>query len=682
LRNPFVFATFVWGDMQGAGVKFRAAAGFCFALMTVPALAQTKPPIEAFARLPAYDQPRLSPDGKHFAIIQAVAGIPAVTIYDLNNPGTKPAALGSDEWLVEHIQWAKNDRLAITVKKSYKAPDDDRVRTWMRQFTVSVSGGDAVVLNHNQISLGNNVADSDIIDTDLDDPDKIFVPLYRYNFINEEMSHPSDDDDNFQLDLLAVNARTGESHRFMTGNSRTIAWYMDGHGHVVARIDQDKHPLQDHLKFHDGNDWHDAGTFDATADRGTGLQGLSEDGASAVFLGYNGHDLLGMTTASLAKPGERSALFENGQYDVDSDIEDEWTGRIVGATYADDRMQYVYFDAARNALQRGLELAFPGVTVHAGSSDLARDRVIVEVESPKQPLTYYLLNRTTHHADRIASSYPELSADDLGEMKPYPYKARDGLDIHAYLTLPPVSAGKNLPLVVMPHGGPDSRDRLGFDWIGQFFANRGYAVFQPNYRGSSGYGRAFTKAGLQQWGLKMQDDITDGVKKLIADGVVDPKRICIVGASYGGYAALAGAAFTPDLYACAVSYAGISDLPAELRSERSDYGRDSSTVSFWTSRIGSADDDSDQLRATSPARHADQVKCPVLLMHGEGDTTVRIMQSELMYDALTDAKKDVRFIRVPGEDHYFSRASTRVQFLTEVEKFLAAHIGATSTASN
>ena len=149
-------------------------------------------------------------------------------------------------------------------------------------------------------------------------------------------------------------------------------------------------------------------------------------------------------------------------------------------------------------------------------------------------------------------------------MKPYPYKARDGLDIPAYLTLPPGKAPKNLPVVVMPHGGPDYRDYIGFDWMAQFFANRGYAVLQPNFRGSSGYGHKFTEAGLHQWGLKMQDDISDGVKKLIADGIANPKRVCIVGASYGGYAALAGATFTPDLYACAVSFAGISDLPRAI----------------------------------------------------------------------------------------------------------------------
>ena len=309
------------------------------------------------------------------------------------------------------------------------------------------------------------------------------------------------------------------------------------------------------------------------------------------------------------------------------------------------------------------------------SWDLAKDKLIVVVDGPRQPTAYYYLNRTTHEATQLASTYPDLSEADLGEMKPWPYKARDGLDIPAYLTLPPGKAAKNLPVVVMPHGGPGARDMLGFDWMAQFFANRGYAVLQPNFRGSTGYGQKFEEAGYGQWGLKSQDDITDGVKKLIADGIADPKRICIVGASYGGYAALAGAAFTPDLYACAVSFAGVSDIAKMLRSDASDFGSDSWAVSEMNRSIGNRYDDSGKLAATSPARHADSIKCPVLLLHGAGDTTVRIEQSEEMRDALQDAHKSVAYVRFEGDSHYMLLADTRIRVLKETEAFLAKNIG-------
>src|SRR5271170_6482191 len=283
--------------------------GFCLVLITTPALAQTRPPVEAFAHLPAFAQPRISPDGKHVAIVQARNGLPVVVIYELGAPrGTKPSVVTDEDWIIESIRWAKNDRLALNVKKSYVAPFDDKVRTWIRELTVTITGGDPVVLNNNQRTLGNNVVDAGFLDVDLDDPDKVFLPLYRYDIVPWS----------FRLDLLEANAHTGESHSFMAGAPDTVAWYMDGHGHVVARIDETVHPLLDHLKFYDGDDWHDAGVFDATADKGTGLIGLSQDGKSAVFRSYNERGFRALTTTLLAKPGDRSPLFANEQYDVAS----------------------------------------------------------------------------------------------------------------------------------------------------------------------------------------------------------------------------------------------------------------------------------------------------------------------------------------------------------------------------
>ena len=216
---------------------------------------------------------------------------------------------------------------------------------------------------------------------------------------------------------------------------------------------------------------------------------------------------------------------------------------------------------------------------------------------------------------------------------------------------------------------------MGFDWERQFLANRGYAVLQPNFRGSSGYGTKFMEAGYGQWGLKMQDDISDGVKKLIADGIADPKRICIVGWSYGGYAALAGATLSPELYACTVAGAGVSDLPQILSTANREHGHDSGVVSYWYQFIGKRSDDAARLDAASPAKHADQVRGPVLLVHGEDDYTVRIDQSEIMEQALRRAGKTVTFIRIPKETHYLQSASTRLIFLTELEKFLKENIG-------
>jgi dipeptidyl aminopeptidase/acylaminoacyl peptidase len=206
-------------------------------------------------------------------------------------------------------------------------------------------------------------------------------------------------------------------------------------------------------------------------------------------------------------------------------------------------------------------------------------------------------------------------------------------------------------------------------------ASRGYAVLQPNFRGSSGYGFAFRHAGYGEWAGKVQNDLADGVQKLIADGIADPKRICIVGASYGGYAALAGATFNPNLYACAISYAGLSDLQLLLSRETYVGGDESEASSFDEAQIGAKTSETSKLDAMSPYAHADQVKIPILLIHSNKDVTVLIEQSEIENKALLSAGKNVQFITLDGDDHYLSLGATRIQLLKEVEKFLAAHIG-------
>ncbi len=644
--------------------------------LLIPSPAFANPPVQAFGELPNMTEPRLAPDGLHFAAIQALNGKPAAVIYKIGAPpGTLPVVVPSGEAIVELIDWGKNDRLIVRLKTNERIFHDDRIRTWERTISVKDDGTSTVLLLENFVGLRNNTTDSYVVDKDLDDPHSVLLPLFVKNIVFKSYYEYHDPYEDFRLDLLKVNLETGEGHTYATGNYKTSDWITDGHGNLVARLELSLRPLRHQLFVYNKGGWIPSGDYDAEADNGAGVVGLTEDGKAIALLRHEGQPTTALVRHDLATGDEKTLLFSDPRYDVMSPIKDEWTGRVIGAMYADDKFEYRYFDKANQALQNGLERSFPGLSVHATSMDMSKDKVIVAVQGPRQPPVYYFLDRVKHEATEILSAYPELTATDLGEMKPYPYVARDGQRIPAYLTLPPGKPAKNLPTVIMPHGGPDARDVMGFDWWAQFLANRGYAVLQPNYRGSKGYGRKFTEAGLHQWGLGMQNDITDGVKKLIADGITDPKRICIVGASYGGYAALAGAAFTPDLYACAMSFAGVSDLNEFLFAQRSDTGEYSQSVSFWTSRIGSDWDDSKKLQDTSPALHAEQVKCPVLLMHGEGDTTVRIKQSELMYDALKAAHKDVEFIRFSGEDHYLNFADTRIRMLEELETFLKKNIG-------
>jgi len=655
-----------------------AVAGmFCIAFTPARAQAPIKPPADAFAVLPV-EAPEISPDGAHFALIRGVNGRPSLEIYKVDAPQDPPLVVTSDDWIIAYARWVKNDVLIIYDKKNFKLGLRDRYsRDILRPM------GDAGAISLKDQKIVRLTAAAQIVDVNLDDPDVVYVKyensLYRMNVRTGGRPEPY------------IKKYVGAAHE------ETESWFMDGHGKALARVDavpdansvehgcapgqtaevmcsQYKPLWHNTLKVLDKDSWRALGTWDVTVDQPDGVAGVTEDGRSVIRLAAHTEGTMSVDRIDIAT-GAETKLFQDPVYDVSDTLQDEWTGKVIGYVVDEDMPEYHYFDPAREALQKGLEQAFPGLSVHAVSTDLAGDKAILEVVGPRMPSSYYLFDRATHHATAIAASYPDLNDSELGEVKSYGYTARDGLHIPAYLTLPPGRQAKNLPLVVMPHGGPDARDDMRFDFLREFLANRGYAVLQPNFRGSAGYGFPFTRAGLHQWGLKMQDDISDGVKKVIADGIADPKRICIFGASYGGYAALAGATLTPDLYACVISYAGISNLPDQLGYDKRQFQMDFTNGSFTTTRMGDMFTDSAQLDATSPALHADAVKAPILLLHSVQDVTVPIEQSEKMRAALDKAGKKHDFVWIDGDDHYLSVSQTRLRLLQEVEKFLAANIG-------
>jgi dipeptidyl aminopeptidase/acylaminoacyl peptidase len=332
----------------------------------------------------------------------------------------------------------------------------------------------------------------------------------------------------------------------------------------------------------------------------------------------------------------------------------------------------VWLDAAARARQEKLGRTFRGLTVNTLSESSDHQRVIVEVGSRSSAPVCYFVDLNANRADIIDEEYPGLIDRKLGEVRYISYKARDGLEIPAYLTLPAgVSDPKNLPMVVLPHGGPASRDEDGFDWISQYLSALGYLVLQPEFRGSSGYGTAFMEAGYHQWGGLMQDDVTDGVRAMAQQGLADPKRVCIVGASYGGFAALEGASFTPDLYACAVSINGVSDLP-DLLTYDAGIGENANELAAQREHIGSALDP--LIAAKSPARAAEAITVPVLLIHSTNDTVVPFAQSKKMAEILQRHGKSVKLVELPGDDHWLSAAATRTQMLRALGEFLQQHL--------
>lgn len=289
--------------------------------------------------------------------------------------------------------------------------------------------------------------------------------------------------------------------------------------------------------------------------------------------------------------------------------------------------------------------------------------------------TFHLVDLNLGKAEIVGQSYPGVGPEQVGEIQVVSYPAADGMTIPGYLTLPPgVSNPRGLPLVVMPHGGPAARDSFGFDWWAQAMASRGYAVLQPNFRGSDGLGEAHLTAGYGEWGRKMQTDLSDGVRWLAAEGIIDPARVCIVGASYGGYAAMAGPTLDRGIYRCAVSVAGVSDLNRMIQWSAERGGRrNSPAVRYWIRFMGADGYNDDGLDQWSPARQAALADAPILLIHGRDDTVVPYEQSEMLASPLRQAGKPHEMVELDGEDHWLSGAETRTRMLTETLHFLETH---------
>ena len=331
----------------------------------------------------------------------------------------------------------------------------------------------------------------------------------------------------------------------------------------------------------------------------------------------------------------------------------------------------IFLDKESEAMFKAAEAKLPGYEISFTSANKAEDKFIVATFNDKTRGKRFLFDKATGKLDFLADISPWLVEADLADMKPVSYKSRDGLTINGYLTLPKGVAAKNLPVVINPHGGPWARDAWRFNSEVQYLANRGYAVFQMNFRGSTGYGRKFWEASFKQWGKTMQDDVTDGVQWLVKQGIADPKKVAIYGGSYGGYTTLAGVAFTPDLYAAAVDYVGVSNLFTFM----------GTIPPYWKpylemlyEMVGHPEKDKELLTATSPALHADNIKTPLFIAQGAKDPRVNKAESDQMVEALKKRGVVVEYMVKDNEGHGFANEENRFEFYEAMEKFLATNL--------
>jgi dipeptidyl aminopeptidase/acylaminoacyl peptidase len=384
-----------------------------------------------------------------------------------------------------------------------------------------------------------------------------------------------------------------------------------------------------------------------------------------------GRDKVAIVKFDLASAREIEVIYENPEVDVDGMTYSRLRKVPTVIFYTTWKTERKFLDKETEELYKKLQKQLPGYDVYVTFNNKNEDVFTVRTISDRTLGSYYLYEKSTDKLTKLADRNPWLNENDLAEMKPISYKSRDGLTIHGYLTLPKGKGQKNLPVVVNPHGGPWARDVWGFNPEVQFLANRGYAVLQMNFRGSTGYGKKFWETSFKQWGKTMQDDISDGAKWLIDQGIADPKRIAIYGGSYGGYATLAGLAFTPDLYACGVDYVGVSNMFTFMKSIPPYW---KPYLDMFHEMVGDPSKDSLLFVSISPVFHVGEIKAPLLVAQGAKDPRVNINESNQIVEALKKRGIDVPYLVKDNEGHGFANEENRFDFYEAMEKFLAKHL--------
>ena len=634
-----------------------AAGAACLALCSSAAFGAEKPDLALYGRLPQIEDVTISPDGSKLAVIMTDGEERLLAVRQLD--GKILAGVKAAKTKLRDVLWAGEDHvIMLSTQTAIVYGLQGPAREYLMAVDFNLITRKQSLLLRSQPDSMNVILDRPMIRM-IDGQPVAFVEGVHFL-------------DNQGVDtLFRVNLKDGGT-RMLDGGARMDAdgWLVDAAGEPTAQSLYDSKKGRWSLRMKIGSSWK---TIDeADSPMGSyGLSGFGRDGKSVLV--WRTDDKNNDILREYRGVGSHEDL--PGDLDLSGLIHDPGNLSLLGGyTLKGDDLVYTFFDPTSQKAWDSVTKAFKGDRVTLESWSKNRRRVVVLVDSAVDGPAYALIDLDTKRADWLGLVYKDLGAEAVSPVRPIKYKAADGLEITGYLTLPKGRDPKNLPLVVLPHGGPEGRDTPGFDWWSQALASRGYAVLQPNFRGSEGFGWDFVQAGFGEWGKKMQTDLSDGVRDLAKQGIIDPKRVCVVGASYGGYAALAGATLDRGVYRCAVSVAGPSDLRKMLISVRDAHGGDmSATQRYWLRFMGADGIRDPDLASISPARLADKVDIPVLLIHGKDDTVVRYDQSQAMADALKKAGKPFAFVTLESEDHWLSRGATRLRMLTETVAFVEKH---------
>ena len=627
-------------------------------------VARAAPPLEDYGKLPGIDFVTLSPSGERYAFVATVDNDRRLIVMNSKSEVLEQFSVGKVK--VNSVWWAGDDHVLVRTSATI-AMGMEFVRQKSEQSTV-------IVVNpttHKSFAVFGDARQNKVAHTVRGDYGTAQIGGHWYGYFGGygfDTSGMAPDlkatkEGLIYESLYRVDLDSGEFTLIVDDGGKTEDWLIRPTGDVAAS-----------MRFN-----YTSGLWSAVS-AAPGAPQLAAGRYPDLFgaiLGF-GHDpskvLVGVSDADGEKILELPLAGGPAIATYDREATgDPWFDRVsrlwIGSKSENGPS---LFDASRAAKARGAIKAFPNYNASLMSYSTNFEKMVVFTEGGDDSGTYWMVDTVSRGASEIGHAYPSVRAADVGAISWVDYKAADGLAMRGVLTLPPGRAAKNLPLVVMPHGGPQAHDYLQFDYWAQAFASRGYAVFQPNFRGSDGYGQAFLDAGHGQWGRKMQTDVSDGVAELARQGIIDPKRACIVGWSYGGYAALAGVTIQQKLYKCAVSIGGVSDLAAHYRYIAAGSGTDI-TARQWKVDLGLASSQGNRLEDVSPIRLAARADAPILLIHGKDDTVVQASQSEDMEKALLGAGKSVKKIILPGADHWLLREETRVAMVRESVNFVLAN---------
>jgi dipeptidyl aminopeptidase/acylaminoacyl peptidase len=599
---------------------------------------------------------QLSPDGKYVAFQKPWKDTRNVYVKGVNEPFSAARLLTTEtKRPIAGFFWTRDGKYILYVKDN---DGDENYNVYAVDPSASPAAGADAPASRDLTGLkGVRVM---LVDVPKNDPDVVYIGL--------------NDRDKAWHDLYKLKISTGEKTLMRKNTERIEGWNFDLQGNLrlatrsaengdteILRVDSDKF-----TKIYSCNVFESCGVIR-----------FAKDGKRAYMETNKGADM-DLTALALLDPETGNTEIAESdplkKVDFGGAFFSEATDELTFTVYVEDKPRYYFKDKGFGADFKWLDGKFPGKEVSLGSATLDEKTWLITASSDTEPGETYLFDRKNH---KLALQYKvreKLPRAELAEMRPVHYKSSDGLEIPAYLTLPKGVPAKNLPTIIFPHGGPWGRDTWGYNGYAQFFANRGYAVLSMNFRGSTGYGKKFLDAGNEQWGRKMQDDVTWGVKYLVDEGIADPKRVGIFGGSYGGYATLAGVAFTPDLYAAAVDLFGPSNLITLM----------DSIPPYWESvrqmfyqRMGNPTTAEGKalLIERSPLTSATKIKTPLLIAQGANDPRVNHAESEQIVIALRDRGFPVEYILIPDEGHGFARPVNNMASVMATEIFFAKYLG-------